>query len=236
MTRRRIPKRHREAQVEQRGEAFAVLLDGQPAKTPKRADIAAPSRALSEAIAEEWRGEGEWLDPDAMVFTRLAVTAIDLGPAEKDQWANEVRAYFGSDLLCHRAKGPAALVARQRAEWDPVLAWAGERLGAPLVAGEGVGVVVQPERARDALDRWLAAADAWSLIGLKTAAGVAGSAVLALALQARAFPAEAVFAASRLDERFQAERWGIDAEAAARERSLEREFHAVARWFSLLDR
>lgn len=43
------------ASVDQRGEGgFAVLLDGHEVKTPAKAALRLPAKALAEAIAEEW--------------------------------------------------------------------------------------------------------------------------------------------------------------------------------------
>ena len=50
------------------------------------------------------------------------------------------------------------------------------------------------------------------------AAGLFGSAILALALQRGRLTGEAAFDLSRLDEAFQEEQWGVDAEAAVRSR------------------
>ena len=40
-----------------------ILLDGRPVKTPGRADLAAPTQGLAEAIAAEWSEQGETIDP-----------------------------------------------------------------------------------------------------------------------------------------------------------------------------
>ena len=58
-----------------------VLLDGRPLRTPARHALALPSAALAEALAEEWRAQGETLAPHAMPLTRLASTAQDRMPA-----------------------------------------------------------------------------------------------------------------------------------------------------------
>ncbi len=214
--------------------ARAVVLDGRPAKTLAGAALAAPSIALAAAIAAEWEGAGETIDIDALPLTRLAMTAIDLGPRDRHQWAEEVIGYLKSDHLCYRAEEPAALVARQEETWSRYLDWAREALGAELRLATGIVAVVQEEAALAGARRRLSAMDDWSLIGVRTAAGVTGSAILGLALEARAFPPGDLFAASRIDERFQTERWGEDAEAKAREAALERDFMALARWFALL--
>jgi chaperone required for assembly of F1-ATPase len=233
---RRIKKFYKTVSIEAREGGHAILLDGREAKTPMRRALAVPVQALAEGIAEEWRGEGDSVDFDAMALTRLATTAIDLAPAERAAWAADIVKHLNADLLCYRAEEPVALVERQERVWAPYLAWAKAALGADLRVTVGVGHVTQDDAAASGARRRFTAMDDWALIGAKTATEIAGSAVLGLALEARAFPAAEIFAASRLDERFQAERWGIDEEAAAREARLESAFMSVDRWFELLGR
>lgn len=234
MTGRRVKKFYATVSVEPRGSVFAILLDGKPAKTPARADLAVPSRALADAMAQEWRGEGDTVDFDALGLTRLATTAIDLGERDRERWIDDVVGYLKSDLLCYRAEEPDALVQCQATAWTPYLDWAERTLQAPLRVTSGVTHIPQDESVTRAARERLSALDSWRIIGGKSATEITGSAVLALALEARAFPAKEIFSASRLDETFQAERWGVDAEAAQREARLERAFLAVDRWFALL--
>lgn len=235
MIARRVKKFYKTVSVEPRGGAFSILLDGRPAKTPARADLAAPTSALAEAIADEWRGEGDSVDFSALALTRHATTAIDLGNRERNRWIEDVVAYLKSDLVCYRANEPAALAGRQNETWSPYLAWAEQALGAALCVTAGVAPVAQAEGAvRGARER-LSAMNDWALIAVKTATEITGSAVLAFALEARAFPAAEIFSASRLDERFQSERWGVDEEAAAREARLHADFLSVAKWLDLLN-
>lgn len=223
------------AAAEERDGEWRVLLDGREAKTRGGNGLAAPTRRLAEAVAAEWEAGGEWIDTARMPFTKFAWTAIDLGPAESGRWRALVQNYLGADLLCHRAERPPSLVERQSAEWDPFLAWARRAFGAELVVSAGVARLDQTMEAVQQVAGALEGMDAWRLVALKSAVEITGSAVLAMALEAGAFPAAQIFAASRLDERYQAEQWGVDAEAAARERALETAFEAANRWLQLLE-
>jgi chaperone required for assembly of F1-ATPase len=214
--------------------AFAILLDGRPAKTPRRAPIAAPSRPLADAIAAEWAGAGDAVRFDDLRLTRLTATAIDLGAEQAPEWRAELARFAGSDLICYRAQGPEALLRRQRDAWDPFIAWARSELGAPFVTTQGVVAVAQPELAIDAVRRAADGLDPWRLIAAKTAAEITGSAILALALERRAFAPDAIFSASRTDEAYQAEIWGADEEAERRAARLKRDFDAAARFLELL--
>lgn len=214
------------------GEGGVVLLDGKPARTTARQPFCAGPPALAGAIVEEWNAQRDVIDFAAMPMTRFQMTVIDRGGADAEQWRNAILAFLRTDLLCYRAAAPAELAARQRAQWDPLLAWAASE-GVALDAASGVGYIDQPAQALERGAAMIAAADAAQLLAMKTAAEIAGSAVIALAMARGAFGSEALFEASRVDEAFQAEKWGSDAEAEARTRLLKRDFLDAARYSTL---
>ena len=214
--------------------AYAILLDGKPIRTPARAALTVPTRALAEAIAEEWRRQGETLMPQSMPLTRLANTAIDLPTLDRGKFVNQVLAFGNSEFLCYRAEASEALAVRQRATWDPVLDWLAQRHGARLTTGVGLGFVEQPGEAQVALDKAVWSHDDFMLAALHSAATVTGSLALALALADARLDARAAFAASTLDESFQAEYWGHDAQAQARRARLSAELAATERFMRLL--
>ena len=131
-------------------------------------------------------------------------------------------AEFGaSDLVCYRADGPSELVARQAAAWDPLLAWAKEALGAELRTTTGVMFLAQPAEALAALQAPLEEATAFELAGLHDLIMLAGSLVIGLKAREVDDPAP-LWAASRVDETYQADIWGHDEEAmeAAEEKAM----------------
>ena len=138
-----------------------VRLDGKPLRTPGRLSLAAPTTALAQAIAKEWRAvEGE-IDPRAMPLTGLANAAIDrIAPDPAAFAASGLAAYGETDLLCYRAEGPPELVARQEAAWDPLLAWAAARYDVRFeaVAGGSCTARSRPRRSRGSAPRWRATA------------------------------------------------------------------------------
>ena len=212
-----------------RVETFRVLLDGKPIKTPLRKILVLPTRVLADAVAEEWRGQGEKIDPTSMPLTKLANTAIDRVAGREDSVIGQILAY-ANDLLCYRAETPADLVARQNEGWNPLLDWAAERTGARLLTRVGITHIAQPEEALAAFGRALAAYDPFVLTAVHSAATICGSLVLALALADGRLDTEEAFALSHLDERYQAEKWGTDGEAEKRARALAAELDAAARF------
>jgi chaperone required for assembly of F1-ATPase len=194
---------------------FVVRLDARPLRTPARAALVLPTRAFAEAVAAEWAALPESFGPEDLPFTRAANVAIDRIAAAPDPVVDQIAAYGETDLICYRAERPAALVARQADAWDPPMRWSAEALGAPLVAVAGIVHAAQPPASLAALRRAVAAHDAFALTALHELVTLSGSLVIGLAVSAGATGAEAGWALSRVDEAWQAEQWGEDAEAAA---------------------
>ncbi|OFX00358.1 MAG: hypothetical protein A3E78_03020 [Alphaproteobacteria bacterium RIFCSPHIGHO2_12_FULL_63_12] len=231
----RAPKRfYKAATAERDAGGFVIHLDGRTAKTRKGGALRAAAQSLADAVAAEWMAQGDQIDFARMPMTRYAMTACDCGAVDAEIWREATLAFLKSDLVCYRAAEPAELARRQSAAWEPLLDWAASEIGVRLRTGAGVGFIEQPQVAVTAARAALDAATAEQALGVKTAAEISGSAVIGLALLRRAFPAELLFAASRIDEAFQAERWGVDEEAAAREEALKRDFLDAARFLSLV--
>lgn len=231
-----LPKRfYKDVAIKDEGGGGAsLLLDGKPVRTPGKALLSLPSRGLAEAVAEEWRAQGERIDPMTMPLTKLANSAIDGVLGREQAVIDDIMAYAASDLLCYRAQGPRALVESQGEQWDPVLAWAREALGAPLYLAEGVVHVAQPKSSLDRLKEKLGGRDAFSLATLHVMSSLSGSAMLALAVALGRLTPEEAWAAAHVDEDFQISQWGEDAEAAERRKNRWRDFAAAAQFLRAL--
>lgn len=215
---------------------FEVRLDGRPLRTPAKRALAVPTHGLAEAIAHEWAAQGEILRPSDMHLTQLANTAIDRIAADRQGVIDAVAAYGETDLLCHRAAGPATLVQRQAASWQPLLDWLAGTYGAALIVTEGVLPQPQPAEALAAIRAAVARLDDLSLTAVHHATALLGSAVLALAVHAGRLDAAAAMALSHVDEDFQSERWGEDSQAADRRRAMLAELTATELFLRLLRR
>jgi chaperone required for assembly of F1-ATPase len=223
-----------EAVAGQTDAGWAVLLDGRAVRTPARARLILPTEALAGLVAEEWAGQGESVDLASMALTRLAFAAADRIAARRSETAAEVGRYASADLLCYFADGPGALVERQTRRWGPVLDWARDALGLEFHRAIGIIHAAQPAETIAKVEALALALDDFGLAGLAFAAGLYGSTILALALQRDQLDGAAAFELSRLDEVFQAEQWGVDAEAEARWRRLETESGLLEQWFQAL--
>jgi len=215
-------------------DGYSVRLDGKPIKTPGGKDFVVPTLQLGEAIADEWRAQGGEIDPDTMPLTRYANTVIDRVAVRHAAIAAELAKFAGHDLLCYREDVTTELMQRQAAAWDPWIAWAADRYGVELEVARGLSPIEQPPETLERLARAIAAHDAHRLAVLNTGITITGSAVLGLAFVARAMDAAQAFATARVDEIFQAERWGRDAEAEARDARRLADLKAAERYLSLL--
>lgn len=214
---------------------FAVLLDGRTVRTPAKAALLAPTAALGRAIAAEWAGQGEAIQPGTMPLTRLANVAIDRTPRTRADIAEMIASYAETDLLCHRAEAPVALVRRQAQAWDPPLEWAARSEGVRLVAVAGVMATEQDVASLERVRQAALALDDFALTGFAHGVGLTGSAILGLALVRGAAPqGQALFEAAALDELWSLETWGQDGELAARVERVRGELAALEAWFLAL--
>ncbi len=186
-------------------------------------------------MAKEWERQGEEVRPDTMPFTQLAVTALDRVADRREQAIDELAAYGATELLCHRADHPADLVRRQAEGWQPLLDWLALGFDAPLAVATGVVPKAQNPVALAALRTAIGAGrGGFELAALGLATHAAGSIVLGLALAEGRIDAAAAWSLSLLDELYQAERWGEDAEALARREAIRRDLLAAEEFLRLL--
>ena len=213
---------------------FAVQLDGRTARSPTGAPLVLPTLALAQLVADEWAAQGEDIDPGSMPATRLAAGALALDAVGRAAAAERIASFAGTDLLCYFADWPSDLLERQERRWGPVIDWADDALGVRFHRTQGIVHEPQPQATLGRVAELAGAEDAFALTGLAAATALFGSAILAFALRRGQLTADAAFDLSRLDETFQEERWGVDAEAAARADAMAQEAVTLGRWFEAL--
>lgn len=192
---------------------FAVDLDGRSLKTPGRAPLVVPTRALAEMIGAEWDAQGDEIRPETMPATRAANAAIDKVRGQFAEVAALLTAYGETDLLCHRAQSPAELVARQAAAWDPLLDWSTRRFGVAWRVTTGVMPVTQPPETLARIAAHVAGFSAFALTAFHDLVTLPGSLVIGLAASERIAETDDLWRWSRIDEDWQIEQWGADQEA-----------------------
>ena len=102
-----FPKRfYKQALVAEIEDGWTVELDGRGLKTPEKVPLNLPTKALAEAVAQEWGSQQERIHIASMHLTRLANVAIDRTPQNREGMAEELARYCQTDLLCHLAGSP----------------------------------------------------------------------------------------------------------------------------------
>lgn len=213
---------------------FAIQLDGRPVRTPARAPLVVPTRALADAIAGEWQAQGEEVDPRSMPLAGLANAAIDHAATDPAAFAATLTPFAETDLLCYRDDREAELAAEQASAWNPMLAWAEARYGIEFALASGVMHVAQPAATIAALQAALHALPPFRLVALAPLVTISGSLVAALAVESGARDAAELWSIICLDQLYQERRWGADAQAQAQRAAHERDWLNAARFLDLL--
>jgi chaperone required for assembly of F1-ATPase len=228
---RPLPKRFYKsaAVIDQLG----IALDGRNVKTPLKAALVLPTRALADAVAAEWDAQIEVINPHAMPLTKLANTAIDRATTEKSKIAAEILEFAGSDMVCYRVESPAGLVLRQAAHWDPIIAWAKADLKVDFATANTITHKRQSPAALQALEAHITSLDPFSFVAVHNLTTLTGSALLAAMVAAGKIPPDAAWLAANVDEDWQIETWRADAEASARRAGRFNEFSACVRFVNL---
>jgi chaperone required for assembly of F1-ATPase len=195
---------------------WRVLLDGRGIKSVGGRQQIVSTGALAEAMAAEWAGQGEEIDPASFFLRDLADYAIDVVAVGRDAMIRGLVGYAETDTLCYRAEPDEPLRERQDAVWEPLLATAEHRWDVHFERIGGVMHQPQPLPTIVRMRKVLAAQDNFTLAALNTLTSLAASLVIGLAAIDPDADAEALWAAANLEEDWQAELWGKDAEAEAR--------------------
>ncbi len=229
------PRRfYRQVDIRAASDGWEVTLDGKALRSPAKAPLILPSEALARAIQVEWDAQTDRIQPQSMPMMQLASTAIDRVLPHRGRIVQDIAAYAGSDLICYRAEGPVGLVQRQEEQWQSLLDWANGRFDVALQSTVGIMAIEQSSQSLATFQRVVDRLDPWRLTALASITTIAGSLVIALAVLDGRLSVEAAVAAAHLDELFQAERWGADAEALARRDGQAREIAEAARFLTLL--
>ena len=201
------------ADVRPQGDGWEVVLDDRPLRTPGKLPLILPTEALARAIAAEWDAQTDVIDPNRMPLTRAANSAVEKVTPQFHDVTSMLGDYGGTDLLSYRASEPEALTRMQAVGWDPLIDWAATELRAPLRITHGVIPVPQDPAVLLKLQAEIASLDAFALTALHDLVTLPGSLILGLAVLRGRLDAETAWKLARIDEEFQADRWGRDEDA-----------------------
>jgi chaperone required for assembly of F1-ATPase len=221
-----IRRFYKDVTLADRADGWQVMLDARGVKTVGGAPQIVPTRALGEALAAEWRQQGETIDPARLPLRDMADYAIDVVSHNPQACAEGLLAYAETDTLCYRADPDEPLHARQQADWEPLLTAFEAAHGITLTRVSGVLHRPQPPASLAVLRARLLTLDPFVLAGVEAMTKLAASLVTAIAALDAAHEDEplALWRAVCLEEEWQADLWGRDAEAEERRARREADF------------
>ena len=225
---------YKDVSVAPEGTGWRVLLDGKAIRTPAKAAQLVPSEALAQVMALEWSAQGPQIDPAAFIFRDMTDYAIDVVARDPAAAAADLLRYVETDTLCYRADAGEALHERQTQVWEPLLNAAEARWDVHFERVEGILHRPQPEATLTRMAAVLVPLDAFTMGALTTLTTLTASLVIGLAALEAGADGKALWAAANLEEDWQAELWGKDAEALALRARRLAEFSAAMRFAGLV--
>ena len=223
----KIKRFYSQVEIASTDTGYCIELDGRPIKSPGRRVLQVPHQKMAEQLAQEWRGQEEFVDLSAMPVMQFAsVVSDNIIPAPESARA-EIIKYAHSDLLCYRASGPDSLVERQVKLWDPVLEQFKNDCGIEFQTSIGIIYVEQDTTSMSRFSAMVAPLEQYQLGAIHLVTVMSGSAMLAIALQQKWMTSQEVWQLAHLDEDFQIEQWGTDDEAVERRQRRYIDFNAA---------
>ena len=186
---------------------WLVTLDGRDLRTPAKKLLSLPTECLAWAIAAEWEGQPQRLNPAVMSLTTLATTTIDQFPSIRENMTSSMLRSLESDASCLRAMDEPELMAKEAKAFDPLHSWLAEELKLKLTVTGGL-VLQHPPEAMPRAAQLLADADDWQLAALDMMTSSTKSLVVSLALARGHISAQEACVAARVPELHQIEEWG----------------------------
>ena len=225
---------YKDVSVSPTGDAFAILLDGRPVKTPQRNPLAVPAPGLADAIAAEWTAQGDDIISASMPLTGLAQGALDQVDNERSRIVARIAAFADSDMLYYRADpGQQALIDHQAEQWDPLLDWARRRYDVRFNLIHGIRYQAQPDETVERLTGVVEAQDGFTVAAMLSLVGLSGSLIATLALVEQAYDTNTLWPLVNLEELWQEQQWGRDDQAVVARGIKQAEFEAAARFLDL---
>ena len=212
---------------------FLVTLDDQPIITPAKNTLLLPSSSLANRVANEWKEQNNEIIPAEMPFTRLSNSAIDKVSSQFKEVADILSEFGETDLFYYRASSPAELVEKQKIAWDPFLDWVNTSMNVRINVSSGVMFIDQDDDEMVKLKAPIYNMTPFQLAGFHEIVTISGSLIGAYAFVEKAFTADQVWSASRIDEEWQIEQWGSDEEATATSGKKYHDFKIGCEFFQL---
>ncbi|MBX4336350.1 ATP12 family chaperone protein [Bartonella raoultii] len=225
-----LPKRfYKEVKISYEEGGFSILLDERLVKTPAKRHFLVPTEVFATFVAQEFENQKHVIDPAKMPMTRLVNTVIDGIADDMQAVFEDLLRFVACDMIFYRAQTPKELLQRQCEQWDPLLNWAEEKLGAYFHITEGLMYVEQSQEAIQAVSNYLRKVESpYMLAALHMMTTLTGSALIALAVATGKIDTDHAWNIAHLDEDWMIEQWGMDEEVMIRRAHKKVEFNAAA--------
>ena len=197
------------------GVKYLITLDGRTLKTPARNPIHVPNLELALAVAAEWDAQLDTLkgiEPTTMPMTQMMFTAIDQISVDREPTMNTLLGYLPTDTaLYFTTEEDRILLGQQRQKLEPILRWLKRTFQVELKTSRGhfQGRLNHSEKSTQKVEYILSQLDPIALAVVQAVTLECKSLVMALAFTFRHLTLEQVKNASRLEEEFQVEIWGL---------------------------
>ncbi|MGB7407330.1 MAG: ATP12 family protein [Pontixanthobacter sp.] len=221
--------------VAERGGGFQLLLDERPIKTAMGKAQLVPSRALAEAMRREWSEQPPIIDPAKFIFRDMADFAIDLIKPEPAPHIAKVLGFLETDTLCYRAAPEDAFFQRQEDIWEPLVIAFERNENVRLERTSGIMHRPQAASTLNAVREHLQAFDPFTLAAFVNLTSLSASLIIGMTALCHDADHKALWAAANLEEDWQIEQWGADAEATAVRARRTAEFDNAMRFYHLLN-
>ncbi len=229
-----MKKFYKAVDVSKDTDTYVVRLDARVIKTPLKRTLELTSEALANAIADEWRAQGDMIEPETMPLTQLANTMIDkVSGADKSAMIDQVLNYASSDLVCYLATQPETLVNLHEQYWGSLVKWLNDEYGIKLNVVSGIQHIEQPKESIEVIDEMLNNMSVEKFTALQATTAIAGSFVISFAMLEGKLTVEEAHKAAVVDELYQLDTWGEDEEARVLVNNTKDELVNIAKFYKL---
>lgn len=183
-------------------------------RTPARHNLHLPTYELALCIAAEWDSQTDarkGIEPVTMPMMTLASTAIDQVRVDPESTIRTCMKYLHTDsALFFTEESDRILLKKQRENLLPAIEWVNSNLGVHLATTTtATSKLDHPTDTVSKLEQFIRGMDHFTLACLQCAVMECKSLVLGLALLGRGITLDHAKLASRLEEEFQVEIWGV---------------------------
>ncbi len=189
---------------------YTLYLDDKAARSPGGNILQLHNTCLMEKIAQEWQSIHEYIDPNKMPLSRLAMTYMDKLQHDKENmknWLWQGLDYLSTDLLLFPSD-QEKLRQEEDAIWLPLIKKAEELLDCNFIQSDSLQVPEQNARIAQTIFDSVYSVDFLKISVILCLVQSTGSVILAYLALKQEISAQQIIEASQLQEQFQMRIWG----------------------------